>query len=112
MVNLRGAGGHCHAEYSLADNGLITAYEASTVYDALKAVFEALGKTNKAEKEVTDIMGGEILEFSADKLFNAGEAKGKAEGIVEGKAERSQEIYERMIAENIPAEQARKIAFG
>ena len=99
----------------LADNGLITAYEASTVYDALKAVFEALGKTNKAEKEVADIMGGEILEFSADKLFNAGEAKGraegKAEGRAEGKAERSQEIYERMLAENIPAELARRIAF-
>ena len=58
-------------------------------------------------------MGGEILEFSADKLFNAGEAKGKAEGRAEGraegKAERSQEIYERMIAENIPAELARKL---
>ncbi len=61
-------------------------------------------------------MGGEILEFSADKLFNAGEAKGraegKAEGRVEGKAERSQEIYERMLAENIPAELARRLAFG
>ena len=65
-------------------------------------------------------MGGEILEFSADKLFNAGEAKGRAEGKAEGrvegkaegKAERSQEIYERMLAENIPAELARRLAFG
>ena len=57
-------------------------------------------------------MGGEILEFSADKLFNAGEAQGMAKGEEKGKEKRSQEIYERMIAENFPVEQARRIAFG
>jgi predicted transposase YdaD len=38
-------------------------------------------------KEVTSIMGGTILEFSADKFFNAGKAEGRAEGRAEGKAE-------------------------
>ena len=32
-------------------------------------------------------MGGTILEFSADKYFNAGEAKGRAEGEAKGRAE-------------------------
>ena len=70
----------------LADSNMLTAYEASTIYDALKAVFEALGKTNKAEKEVADIMGGEILEFSADKYYNAGRAEGEAIGEARGEA--------------------------
>ena len=71
----------------LTDAEVITAYEASTLYDALKMVFEALGRTNKAEQEVANIMGGTILEFSADKYFDAGKAAGKAEGRAEGKAE-------------------------
>ena len=71
----------------LADTAIITAYEASTLYDALKVVFEALGKTSKAEREVASIMGGTILEFSADKYFNAGKEQGKAEGKAEGRAE-------------------------
>ena len=62
----------------------MTAYEASTLYDALKTVFEALGRTNKAEQEVAQIMGGTILEFSADKYYDAGRAEGKAEGKSEG----------------------------
>ena len=68
----------------LADSGTITAYEASTIYDALKTVFDALGKTNKAEQEVASIMAGKILEFSADKYFDAGKAEGREEGIKEG----------------------------
>nr|MCR4891628.1 hypothetical protein [Lachnospiraceae bacterium] len=58
----------------------ISAYEANTLYEALRIVFEALGKTSKAEQEVADIMGGEILEFRADKYYNAGLADGRAEG--------------------------------
>ena len=72
---------------SLEYDQVITAYEASTIADALKTVLKALGKTNKADKEVTSIMGGTILEFSADKFFNAGKAEGRAEGRAEGKAE-------------------------
>ena len=34
------------------------------------------------------------------------------EGRMEGRNERSQEVYERMKAANIPEEQARAIAFG
>jgi hypothetical protein len=71
----------------LADSEVITAYEASTIYDALKIVFEALGKTNKAEQEVASIMGGTILEFSADKYYDAGKAEGNTKGRAEGKAE-------------------------
>ena len=75
-------------------------------------MFEALGKTNKAEEEVANIMGGVILEFSADKYFDAGKAEGKAEGREEGRKEERQDVYERMRAANIPEEQARAIAFG
>ena len=70
----------------LADAETITAYEASTLYDALKTVFEALGKTNKAEQEVESIMGGVILEFSADKYYDAGMAAGEAKGMAAGEA--------------------------
>ena len=70
----------------LTDSEIITAYEASTLYDALKTVFEALGRTNQAEQEVEKIMGGVILEFSADKYYDAGKADGIAAGIAEGKA--------------------------
>ena len=55
----------------------ICAYEASTLYDALKVVVEALGSTNKAKEEVERIMGGVVLEFKADKVFNEGVKKGQ-----------------------------------
>lgn len=50
----------------------INAYEKSTLYDALQIVVKALGRKNKATKEVEKIMGGKVLEFSGDKLFNEG----------------------------------------
>lgn len=68
----------------LAYSQVISAYEASTLYDALKTVFEALGETNKAQQEVASIMGGKILEFSADKYYDAGKEEGRAEGRSEG----------------------------
>ena len=71
----------------LADSDKLTAYEASTLYDALKMVFEALGRTNQAEQEVAQIMGGKILTFSADRYFDAGKAEGINEGMAKGKAE-------------------------
>lgn len=70
----------------LEKSKIITAYEGSALYDALKAVFEALGKTSKAEKEAKSIMDGKILEFSADKNFDAGKAEGKVEGVAIGEA--------------------------
>ena len=54
------------------------------VYDALRTGFITLGKTNHAEKEVASIMGGKILEFSADKYFDAGKDEGLKEGKKEG----------------------------
>ena len=45
---------------------MITAFEARTLYDALRTVLQARGRANKAEEEIKSIMGGEILEFSAD----------------------------------------------
>ncbi len=44
-------------------------------------------KTGKAEQEVADIMGGEILEFRADKYYNAGLADGMEEGLKKGREE-------------------------
>ena len=37
-------------------------------------------KTNQAEQEVADIMGGVILEFSAKKYCDAGRKEGREEG--------------------------------
>lgn len=64
----------------LGEKNVISPYEASTLYDALKIVVESLGQRHKVEKEVQKIMGGTVLEFSADKYFNAG----KEEGIEKG----------------------------
>ena len=69
------------------DSGILTAYEARILYDAMLTVFSALGKTNQAEQEVATIMGGRILEFSADKYFYAGEVKGRKEGEAKGRKE-------------------------
>ncbi|MCR4891584.1 MAG: hypothetical protein K5989_05330 [Lachnospiraceae bacterium] len=71
----------------LTDSEIISAFEANTLYEALKIIFEALGKTNKAEQEVADIMGGEILEFSADKYYYAGLADGIKKGWNDGRKE-------------------------
>lgn len=68
---------------SITDNNL-TVYEASTLLDALKVVFRELGNTNKAGKEVEEIMHGKVLEFSADKYYNEGEEKGVKEGERKG----------------------------
>lgn len=72
---------------NLEKQGILDSYEASTLYDALKIVLVALGEKNKAEKEVSTIMGGTVLEFSADKYYNAGKdagiAKTREEDILE-----------------------------
>ena len=71
----------------LVEKGTITAYEASTLFDAIEIVLNALGKTNQAEKEVTDIMGGKELVFKADAVYNDGKKAGREEGVEEGRAE-------------------------
>ena len=75
--------------------GAISSYEARTLYDALKLILEALGKTNRAQKEVEEIMGGRVLEFPADKYFQAGETKGRKEGREEGREEETIEGIQR-----------------
>ena len=69
---------------SHTEQGLINAYEASTLYDALRIVLEGLGRTNESEKEVKQIMGGKLLEFSADHIYYAGEAAGEQKGEKKG----------------------------
>ena len=66
------------------ENGIITAYEASILFDGLKIVLDALGKTNRVQEEVEEIMGGRVLEFSADKIYDAGKEEGREEGRMEG----------------------------
>ena len=70
----------------LADGDVLTSYEASTLFDAFKAVFEKLGDTNKTQKEVKTIMGEKILTFSADKIYNEGMEKGEEKGEKKGTA--------------------------
>jgi hypothetical protein len=64
-----------------AETDVITAYEASTVYEAAATILRQLAKKANAKKEVDEIMCGEILTFSADKYFQDGEAKGEARGL-------------------------------
>ena len=71
----------------LVEKEIITAYEASTLFDCLKAVLEALGNKNEAGQEVGKIMGGRVLKFSADKFFDEGKEEGRREGIEEGRKE-------------------------
>ncbi len=60
-------------------DGSINAYEAQTLYVALRIVLEALGRKNNAMKEVKEIMGGRVLKFPADKVFNEGKSEGRKE---------------------------------
>ena len=55
--------------------------------DGLKIVLDALGKTNRVQEEVEEIMGGRVLEFSADKIYDAGKEEGREEGRMEGREE-------------------------
>ena len=71
----------------LVDGKVITSYEASTLYDALKVVLEKLGDKNNAYEEVMTIMSEKILTFSADNIYNAGVEMGKKDGLEEGKKE-------------------------
>ena len=96
-----------------AEKGILSEYEARTLYDALKVVVEALGKKNQAKEEVQTIMGGTILEFPADKYYNAGlekgEEKGREEGREEGRIEERKAERERfatdMIKDGKPGEE-------
>ena len=72
-----------HLKEKTAD-GSINAYEEQTLYDALKVVVEALAQKNKVTEEVKEIMGGRVLEFRADNVFNAGKNEGRKEGRKEG----------------------------
>ena len=55
--------------------------------------------------EVKGMLLTEYDEVATMELF-------KEEGRKEGKDERSEEIYERLVARNMPSEEARAIAFG
>lgn len=61
-------------------NGLIDEYEMLTIRDMVKKVLNNLSKkAESVKKEVTDIMGGKILEYEAKTILNKGKAEGKAE---------------------------------
>jgi len=75
----------------MTEQNVITAYEADTLFEALKVVVEALGERHNAKKEVQTIMGGNVLEFRADRYYNAGKKEGREEGRAEGRAEGREE---------------------
>ena len=78
----------------------------------MQVVFDALGEKHEVKKEVAEIMGGEILVFSADKYFDAGKAEGIVEGKAEGKAEGIAEGKAEGKAEGIIVGKAKGIAEG
>ena len=44
--------------------------------------------------------------------FQKERAEGREEGRAEGRAEQAKEFYDRLIADNMPEEKARALAFG
>ena len=66
-----------------------------------------------ARKEAEEVMSEVFEKEESMKLWEKDlKAEGRAEGRAEGSDARSKEIYERMIASNIPEAQERALAFG
>ena len=70
-----------------------------------------------ARKEAAEVMSEvfekeESMKLWEQDLLAKGETRGEARGEARGRDQRSQEIYERLRAANMPENQARAIAFG
>ena len=59
-----------------------------------------------------DPKGAETMCRAFEEVRDEGRAEGREEGREEGRLEQAQEVFERLIAANMPEEQARAIAFG
>ena len=64
------------------------------------------------EETVDEIKEAGIMPEAVRRVFKEEFEAERKEGRLEGREERSQEVYERMRAANIPEEQARALAFG
>ena len=82
--------------------------------DYIRAVMRVSFSVNvQTVEEIKEagIMPEALREIFKDELQEA-EKKGRTEGRAEGRESRSEEIYERLRAANMPEAQAREIAFG
>ena len=64
------------------------------------------------EETIAEIKEAGVMPEAVQRVFKEEFQKERAEGRAEGRDQRSQEIYERLRATNMPENQARAIAFG
>lgn len=78
--------------------------------DMIHKVAESLSvKYNKARKELDEVMGGKILEFRGESIFNKGKEEGREEGREEGKVEGLLDLaYDGTLSVDVAAEKAEK----
>ena len=62
-------------------------------------------KYDNARKELDEVMGGKILEFRGESIFNKGKEEGREEGKVEGLLDLA---YDGTLSVDIAAEKAEK----
>ena len=84
--------------------------EQPEMVDHIRAILSVSMPLNKGV--FTKIKEAGIMPEALKTIYKEEFQKERAEGRAEGRNEGRQEVYERMIASNIPEEQARKIAFG
>ena len=106
IVNTKGTKGEISEELKevirYLDDGTVSGQYSRELDEAVSAV-----KTSEDRRLEYMTMMVHDME-----LREEGRAEGREEGRAEGSDARSREIYERMIASNIPEAQARAIAFG
>ena len=78
--------------------------------DMIQKVADSLSvKYDNARKELDEVMGGKILEFRGESIFNKGKEEGREEGREEGKVEGLLDLaYDGTLSVDIAAEKAEK----
>ena len=67
----------------IAENGTISEYTKSTICEMANKVLQNLAsKYENIIKEVSDVMGGKVLEYEAKTILNEGKREGTFETLV------------------------------
>ncbi|MBQ8638631.1 MAG: hypothetical protein IJ468_05635 [Lachnospiraceae bacterium] len=104
---------------ALCQQGKLTEYEKRVLFTLSENVVNALAKKQEqVRKGVGSIMGGEILEYEAKRIYRAGQESGKNEGLAEGRLEGKLEgrieakisVYLNLRRDGMSAEKAQSLA--
>lgn len=95
--------------------GMIDDFEIHNIIELTGKLVRYVSKNNEAVKsEVTQIMGGRILELESDKIFLSGKDEGiklgKNEGRYEGKYEGKITVFKNMIKRGMDVAEAQSLA--